>query len=553
LAALLAVPLHAWTDLQWQPASPGGGEKFAMYGGIPASAAYLATKIYSCPVFPQLGLIPPPPKIPPKNVSPAPTMGWIATNCWKAGVPDTQIAVSSSHVVVSVNDSMGWYDRSGVQQGQLKVVDLFEPLLDALAQSAGGGFCVNGQPQNQPCVAEQGDFRIIYDEFRKRFWAADTGAFHNINGDPNKYRGIIMLAVSQTEDPKDGWYLYWWDAVAHWGAVNDAVYQPGDGADYPCIGIDSFGFYQTITVGHLNGGGYQHVVIFPAWDNKLINGMPVDGRHFFDLEPAGGDIQPVMHHGWGGNTYFVSRYVTPTDDEVVVWSMDNSIQPANMWRAEVKLNAFDDSCFKVPPQQSIAPCDASQLNSPWKIEIQNAGTNILKAVYRDGELAFVATDARDWFGDQNPLSSIRLVRLWLLGGDPAIAQSLNLDYTFGKNSWDDNPTDRMSYGWPALEMNKYHKVAVVSVKSGTTIHPQVRYSAHFQSESATRPSQLLKLGEATYAPNGCGYNPNGRPMPCRFADLAGAAVDPQDDTGIWLAQESVNASGGYDIWVAKVF
>jgi hypothetical protein len=550
-AAILALPLHTWADLQWQPASASGGEAFAMQGGVVASAAYLANKIAKCrpapPQPPTFGLIPP------ANVSPAPTLGWVATSCGpgdQGGPPDPQVAASSSTIVVGFNTSIAWYNKSGVQQGELSNFDLFEPLLATLGQSAGRGkgYCNLPPTLNGTCAQTQSDLRVIYDEFRKRFWALDGAGVFSADRDPNKARGIMMLAVSQTEDPKDGWYLYWWDAVAHFGIANDATWQPQDGGDYPCIGIDSFGFYQTISAYHLNGGGYQHVVIFPAWDDKVINGTAVAGWHYYDLQLAGGIIQPVMHHGVGGNTYFVSRYDT---DKVVVWSMTNPTLKGNMLRAVVKLNeAFDDQCFVPLPE--IAACDASQLNSPSKIAMSNLYSSILKAVYRDGELAFVAADARDWFGDMNSLSSIRLVRLWLLGGPPFIVQLDNFDNTFGKNDWDDNPSDRMSYGWPAVEMNKDHNLAVVYAKSGATIYPQVRYSAHLAHEFITRPSQLLKLGEATFKPDGCGSDINGNPYACRWGDLAGAAVDP-DDTGIWLAHQFANASHGYDIWVARVF
>jgi hypothetical protein len=481
--------------------------------------------------------------------------------------------------VVGFNTSIAWYNKSGVPQGELSNFNLFEPLLATLGQTVGNykGYCNKPSTFYMTCAQTQSDLRVIYDEFRKRFWVLDgAGVFgpdividltKGAIRDPKETRGIQMLAVSQTEDPKDGWYLYWWDADAHWGAVNDNVYRVGDAADYPSIGIDSFGFYETIGVDHPKSGktclgppaapcGYVHLVIFPAWDQKLISGITTSGWHYFDLQDPNGlttqaVIQPVMHHGWGGNTYFVSRYDT---DKVVVWGMTNPMEKGNMLRAEVQLSAFDDSCFASPAATvvgapEIAPCDAAQPGSTSKIAMSNLGSSIQKAVYRDGELAFVATDARDWFGDNNPLSSIRLVRLWMLGG---AAPPINFDNTFGKNDWDDNQTDRMSYGWPAVEMNKYHNLAVVYAKSGATIYPQVRYRALLQNESITRQGQLLKLGEATYAPGGCGFDQYNKPYACRWGDLAGAAVDP-DDTGIWLAQEFANAAGGYDIWVARIF
>src|SRR5207302_9362151 len=54
----------------------------------------------------------------------------------------------------------------------------------------------------------------------------------------DKLHPIIALGVSKTENPLDGWWLYYFDAVAHWGMGNDGVYQAGDAIDYPLLGID---------------------------------------------------------------------------------------------------------------------------------------------------------------------------------------------------------------------------------------------------------------------------------------------------------------------------
>src|SRR5262245_6866651 len=118
-------PSLALADLQWQAASPTGGEAFSMKGGVTASASYLAGKIFHCVALPDpflpIGLVPP------ANVSPASKIGWRATICDpNPGNPaDPQIAVSSTRVVVTFENSMAWYDKKGVDQGHLTNFDLF--------------------------------------------------------------------------------------------------------------------------------------------------------------------------------------------------------------------------------------------------------------------------------------------------------------------------------------------------------------------------------------------------------------------------------------------
>jgi hypothetical protein len=77
------------------------------------------------------------------------------------------------------------------------------------------------------CAQAQSDLRVLFDPYRKRFWVLDGGGIYTADRDPKKTRGIWLVGVSKSEDPKDGWYLYWMDVVAHWGQANDTVYKPG--------------------------------------------------------------------------------------------------------------------------------------------------------------------------------------------------------------------------------------------------------------------------------------------------------------------------------------
>ena len=75
---------------------------------------------------------------------------------------------------------------------------------------------------------------MIFDPYRKRFWAIATGACRSPATDPSsgktvkcaftlpltQRRSVIGLAVSVSEDPAAGWYFYWWDAAVGWGTNN---------------------------------------------------------------------------------------------------------------------------------------------------------------------------------------------------------------------------------------------------------------------------------------------------------------------------------------------
>jgi hypothetical protein len=65
---------------------------------------------------------------------------------------------------------------------------------------------------------------------------------------------------------------------------------------------------------------------------------------------------------------------------------------------------------------------------------------------------------------------------------------------------------------------------------------------------------LVKIGETPYD-----QSLSGNPQIVYWGDLAGASVDPSDDTAIWVAHEYASKQGGdavdgnFQIWVAKVF
>jgi hypothetical protein len=106
----------------------------------------------------------------------------------------------------------------------------------------------------------------------------------------------------------------------------------------------------------------------------------------------------------------------------------------------------------------------------------------------------------------------------------------------------------MYYGWPAVEANKNFDAVLVYARSSEQIYPQIRFSAYLNNEDDIRPSRLLKNGEATYD--------YGTGSPLRWGDLAGASVDPKDDTAIWIVHQYARSSASannWGIWVGKVF
>jgi hypothetical protein len=174
----------------------------------------------------------------PDPISPLPTINWQATTGAAAGPaatgspPDPQIAVSSTHVVIGMNNGLFFYKKDGKPYPSynnfISTKSLFQPIINSGNLSA----LENGK------IDSFSDLRLIFDPYRKRFWAIATGAyrstvcqiFNPLTGkclkcqadcnnvclkgaftlsNPAQRRSIIALAVSDDEDPAGIWYLYW--------------------------------------------------------------------------------------------------------------------------------------------------------------------------------------------------------------------------------------------------------------------------------------------------------------------------------------------------------
>jgi hypothetical protein len=458
--------------------------------------------------------------------TPPATAGWGAAGVQYGFPADAQISVSSSHVIVSGRQTLGYFTKAGTGvKAPFAATEFFSPLgLDDGTDNA---------------ITRYNDLRTIFDSYRNRFWVVANGSNPQAyKADPKKVRPVLAFGVSKTENPMDGWYLYWTYAVAHFGK-DDGVYQVGDASDYPRVGIDPFAIHITNKVANAvtKQHRYQRVAFFPA--APLAAGTFQNGWQFWDLKnPDGtgvGSISPVVHHGNADRAFYISRYKS---DRVLVWVLTDPLTSGQlMSRSEIAVQAFID------------PVNAPQKGSTELIKTTNLATSPLNAVYRFPFLYAVFNDARDWFGDGQLLSSIRLLRMTAAGlPNSPPTQTGFIDRTFGKNSSIDDPSDaHMHYAWPAVEVNKNRDAVIVYARTGETIFPEVRYTILRANESDVSPSRLLRSGQAA-------YNPSQTSSPLAWGDTAGASVDPSDDTGIWMAQQyatTAPASNNFEIWVGK--
>src|SRR5262249_4126649 len=169
---------------------------------------------------------------------------------------DAQIAVSHGYLIVATGHNMRFYGKDGKPLeskeagggtlGIITTTQLFgdEEMQEEIAASLNLPRRYAGL--DSPTYI---DLRIKFDEYRKRFWIIselnnkqDYSAVIE-DGDRRAYyarRNRIVAAVSRTQDPRDGFYLYWWEGSVDDGAYDDipdgtgpftcpfSVFQPGD-------------------------------------------------------------------------------------------------------------------------------------------------------------------------------------------------------------------------------------------------------------------------------------------------------------------------------------
>jgi hypothetical protein len=456
------------------------------------------------------GAPPPPPPPPPRPAPPTGRRTPVAAAGWKAfdapgdASADANLAVSHTHIVVTSHTMIGFFDKMGTPLKDVYVGDFFSSLNLA---SMG--------------VDSYFDARSIWDHFRNRFWIG-VSAYASQPNQSGKKPTVFACAVSKTENPLDGWYTYWWYA----GAGIE------DGGDYPCLAVDRTCFIETTGD---KSWSYKNVCIFPA--DPLSKGTFQGGWRFTNLQnPNTGNapemIQPVNQHDSTPYTYLVGR----DGNQIVLWTVSNQLTP----NQELTAKTYTvDIPFTAPP----ASPQKSSSRTIWSNEMLNF---FLKAVLRNGSLYIVADDAKDWFGDGQPLASIRVLKIHLA------SSAIEIDRIFGKNSsQDDKPQDRVHYSFPSIEVNAKGSMLMVYTRSGETLFPEMRASEWPFNSNDILPSRLMKAGEKPY--NFAALTPS-KWSSLPWADCAGASVDPSDDSAIWIAScYATSASdNNWAIWVSKI-
>lgn len=540
------------------------------------------------------------------------------------GLNDLQVAASHTHLAVSSYNTIAFYEKNGTLllakpgekfENPVGASKLFAQLVptinsnvklprDLAALTDGNGAMRFG-------LYDFYDMHVTFDPYHKRFIVIallrnnvrsrdfkDTpglyGLLDLLFGDPRQYRRTkLVVAVSETEDPRDGWLQYYVDAVVDDGACwnqcpcpNSDVYLPGDAADYPILGITDHLLLWSNSVDATfrydkddqclnNMKNRSYYTLMGALNlDQLASGAPqVDGAGFWQVPNPGGidwlgaDYRrgitpPAIHHGQPSSTlgdsgFFAGRIAL---DKLVIYEL---VSVGGSWALNSALLEIDPIGTAVYAPQPPAPPYHPSPGTP------NFGQEPVKAVYRDGKIVLSFPDCKAWDAGAPCTQAIRLLQV-PLDSFPFLDQIDKegpnyIERTFGKNNiYDDGPYDVIAYGSSVPEVNASGDIVVSYQRSSDEVFPEARYSVWYAGEDDIRTSRLLAAGNYPLTPAGvetnCSdgidndgngkididSNDNGK-IPdedddsnCSYdlgrLDFTGSAVDPVDGTSVWVVQ-----------------
>ena len=421
------------------------------------------------------------------------------------GPADANVAASSTHICVTARGAFACYTKSGalVSVG---------PRYEVRPYTAAEFFTQAGIQVPNSVVAGNDpakDGRVVFERYVKRFFMA----FQTREEHPR-----LLIAVSKSEDPRDGWWTYA-------DKVEDAA---ANGQDWMSMGVNASHLLISNNMWKCTG-----TYGTDSWDCKtskaatfhtrylmysaaeLAAGLPYTRTEWSDPAVKGWAV-PCVHDSYTTDAFWVHR-----DDatHATVWAVRNG----NVTHRQVTV------------QTATAAVNGAQLGGSL-VSYNNIMLYSQNAHYRNGRIAFVSNVGHTWSGQSSANNAVHLVRVDVSKiFDPSPTATVEINRIFGRSSAGDPSGVIYDYGWPAVAVNTNGDIVVGSVRSHSSIYPELRASVWFAGQPDISPG--VSLAKST------------SPVP-QF-HMAGASADPSTD-GVYLAQAYGSSSPGWRIRVAKM-
>ena len=278
------------------------------------------------------------------NVDTANTNGYVVTP------PDQGLCAGHGFVLEAINLAMVVFNDSGARISVPESVNAFFGA--------------------DPSSTFLSDPRCYYDSSTQRWFISMTNVLNTVTG-----RSNLVLAVSQTSDPRGAFYVYSIDTTDDGmdGTPADAgctTASPCFG-DQPTLGADAYGVYLTTNEFGVFSNVFNGAQIYAISKAALEAGTPSALVHIGNLPLAEGiaySVQPASTAGLSGEPrsgveYFLSAldFFGTLDNRIDVWAMTNTSSLASATPSVTLLNTVIKSeVYGQPP-------NATQKTGPYPL------------------------------------------------------------------------------------------------------------------------------------------------------------------------------------------
>ena len=400
--------------------------------------------------------------------------------------PDSDMAAGVNHIIAVENSSFEIYDKTGTV---VVAATLFDNLFSDIAECSGTF-----------------DPTVMFDSETDHFvMAVETGAY-------------FCLAVTQTDDPTAGWYLY----------AFDARYYGDEFFDYPHIGIGDHAIFMGANMfgGSVPNGFEGRIYVMDK--NAAYAGFAMLWRSY-STGYDGSTPQPLNLTGFKQGTvpqpfnthYFISDYY----DGSTAW----------LWAWPDALGTGTPSVVQTYSLMAGGfPVASAQKGSSDKISANDWRFRGFE--YRNGY--GWTTDTISMTPDSTVVDVLRFISIDLSGAPYTLTTQQALAF---------NSTNML---FPDLAVDHCGNVIVGFEASDANIYPKVMYSGWNSAGAGSvvfDTTGTIKLGETSYT--------SFDTPPFRWGDYSGMAIDPDGKTFWYMGEYAKNISGysaNYGNYIAKM-
>lgn len=422
---------------------------------------------------------------------------------------DPMIAVGHKFVVVTQDHAIAFLDRSGnalppkkTESTNMSATAFFIGFISA-TNADGSPNPDNINLISPTVISEFYDTRCYYDAGSKRF--VILSAAREPGTTVIRY---YAMAVSRTEDPRDGFQQY---------MTTESNYR-----DFPRMTVQGDRIY------------VAHNAAAPAAEGErpVLSAFPLSQMRQGKIEPPNWQYYPSDLNG--ARRIFIVAHYGDTGGMSIAFDIRKG-DP--ILRTIAFPLAGAANLTPVPVFSEVTLGSQAMWPGPHGV-FRN------KKLYLCGNVQITARVPNV----APPRNSVRVIIVpfsQFSTGDVTLDSAKVVDHFFGLNAKSDDPTDKVTYDFPGIAVNKNGDIFFGYGRTGVTtvnpLFPEARYSLWYNGEPKQRRSRLLQAG---------GYQPtsvfSGETMATSDThiyklDYATAVIDPLDDLSFWFIHEYADA------------